>query len=146
VRNLAHRFELPAFWSWWTGELARALPGASRTAVQRRRMRPILAFAPGAAVLWVPRVASGKLELVEQAQIPLGGDPAAAAQAGHAAIEGLARKHGPGDFLNQWAVATTQRLKGWGFNAAGQYSYQYVTKSSGLKERLPAEPSAPACL
>jgi general secretion pathway protein L len=92
VRNLAHRFELPAFWSWWTGELARALPGASRAAVQRRRMRPILAFAPGAAVLWVPRVASGKLELVEQAQVPLGGDPAAVAQAGHAAIEGLARK------------------------------------------------------
>ena len=92
MRNLAHRFELPAFWSWWTGELARALPGASRAAVQRRRMRPILAFAPGAAVLWVPRVASGKLELVEQAQVPLGGDPAAVAQAGHAAIEGLARK------------------------------------------------------
>ena len=66
VRNLAHRFELPAFWRWWTGELARALPGASRAAVQRRRMRPILAFAPGAAVLWVPRVASGKLELVER--------------------------------------------------------------------------------
>ena len=26
VRNRAHRFGLPAFWSWWTGELARAFP------------------------------------------------------------------------------------------------------------------------
>jgi len=92
LRNVAHRLELPALWSWWTGELGRALPAASRTAVQRRRTRPILAFASGVAVLWVPRVASGKLELVEQARIPLDGDPAAIAQAGHAAVAGLARK------------------------------------------------------
>ena len=29
VRRLARRFELPALWQWWTGELARALPAAS---------------------------------------------------------------------------------------------------------------------
>ena len=42
-------------------------------------MRPVLAFGGDAAVLWVPRVATGKLELVEAARIPLGGDPAAVA-------------------------------------------------------------------
>jgi general secretion pathway protein L len=92
VRDLAYRFELPALWSWWTGEFSRALPGVSRTAIQKRRTRPILAFASGAAVLWVPRIASGKLELVDQSEIPLLGDPDAITRAGHAAIEGLTRK------------------------------------------------------
>jgi len=56
-------------------------------------------------------------------------------------IEVIARKHGPGDFLAKWAKATTERLRSWGFNAAGQYSYQYVAKAPGLADRLPVEPT-----
>ena len=41
----------------------------------------------------------------------------------------IARKYGPGDYLGKWAKAATQRLRGWGFNAAGQYSYQYVVRA-----------------
>ena len=92
VRQLARRFELPALWRWWTGELGRALPASSLAAVQRRRARPILAFGADAVVLWVPRVTAGKLELHPAARIPRDGDPAAVAQAGRDAIENLARK------------------------------------------------------
>jgi general secretion pathway protein L len=91
MRAVAHRFALPAFWSWWTGELARAAPAVSRTAVQRRRVRPVLAFAAGEAVLWVPGVVAGTLELVPRAHVSLAGDPKAVAQAGRSAIEDLAR-------------------------------------------------------
>ena len=55
--------------------------------------------------------------------------------------ESIARKYGPGDYLGKWAKAATQRLRGWGFNAAGQYSYQYVVRAAGLSGRLPVEPT-----
>ncbi|MBM4042805.1 MAG: hypothetical protein FJ290_30320 [Planctomycetes bacterium] len=56
-------------------------------------------------------------------------------------VEVIARKCGPGDFLGNWAKATTERLRSWGFNAAGQYSYQYVAKAPALADRLPVEPT-----
>ncbi|MBK7079778.1 MAG: hypothetical protein IPH55_03205 [Betaproteobacteria bacterium] len=92
VRDTAHRFGLPALWRWWLAELAGSTPAGPRAAVQRRRMRPILAFSAEAAVVWVPRVNAGRLELVEQARIPLAGEPATVAQAGRTAIDGLARR------------------------------------------------------
>lgn len=92
MRDTAHRFGLPALWRWWVAELARMVPAAPRTAVQRRRLRPILSFASDEAVLWVPRANAGALDLVESARIPLTGDPAAVAQAGRAAIEALGQR------------------------------------------------------
>ena len=53
----------------------------------------------------------------------------------------IARNYGAGDYLGKWAKAATQRLRGWGFNAAGQYSYQYVVRAAGLRDRLPVEPT-----
>ncbi len=50
------------------------------------------------------------------------------------------RKYGPGDYRGKWAAAMTRRLKSWGFNAAGQYSYQYVAKAAA-PERFPVEPT-----
>jgi hypothetical protein len=55
--------------------------------------------------------------------------------------EEIARKYGPGDFSANWAAAITQRLKSWGFNAAGQYSYRYAVTAPQLAERLPVEPT-----
>jgi len=55
--------------------------------------------------------------------------------------ESIARKYGPGDCDAKWAEAMTQRLRSWGFNAAGQYSYRYVVKAPGLADRLPVEPT-----
>ena len=55
--------------------------------------------------------------------------------------EWIAKKYGPGDFCRKWANAMAGRLRSWGFNAAGQYSYKYVVKAPELPERLPVEPT-----
>ena len=51
--------ELPAFWRWWVAELAPLVPAAPRAAVQRRRLRPVLAFGDDTAVLWDLRIKNG---------------------------------------------------------------------------------------
>ena len=89
LRDLAQRLGLPAFWRWWSRELAPLVPAASRVAVKRKRLRPVLAFGPDAAVLWEPRATNGTLAFAESARIPFAGDPAAVQQAGRAAIDGL---------------------------------------------------------
>jgi len=71
------------------GELAPRIPARWRNAVQRRRLRPVLAFDTDAAVLWVPGVANSHLAYREGARIPLSADQAAAAIAGRAAIDAL---------------------------------------------------------
>jgi hypothetical protein len=55
--------------------------------------------------------------------------------------EAIAKKYSPGDVYGKWALAITQRLKSWGFNAAGQYSGRYVALAPKLAERLPVEPT-----
>ena len=89
LRDAAHRFGLAAFLRWWATELAPLVPARTRATVQRRRVRPVLAFGTDAAVLWVPRMHEGALALVETARIPLTGDAAAVQQAGRAAITAL---------------------------------------------------------
>ena len=89
LRDLAQRLGLPAFWRWWSRELAPLVPAASRAAVKRKLLRPVLAFGPDAAVLWEPRTTNGTLAFAATARIPLAGDPAAVQQAGRAALDGL---------------------------------------------------------
>jgi hypothetical protein len=55
--------------------------------------------------------------------------------------ESISRKYGPADPFGKWAAAITDRLRSWGFNAAGQYSYRYVTTAPKLTDRLPVEPT-----
>ena len=50
ARRRAHDSGLPAFWRWWMAELAPLVPAAPRAALQRRRLRPMLAFGDGVAV------------------------------------------------------------------------------------------------
>ncbi len=69
----------------------RSCPRGLRTAVRRRRLRPIVAFEPDAAVVWAPRLADGALAFAEVARVPLSGDPADVAREGHAAIDALPR-------------------------------------------------------
>ncbi len=90
LRTVAQKLELPALWRWWLAELAALVPSAPRTAVQRRRVRPLLAFGKEAVVLWAPHVENGALRLVETATIALTGDPIAVVQAGRAALAALA--------------------------------------------------------
>ncbi|MEP7183110.1 MAG: PilN domain-containing protein [Betaproteobacteria bacterium] len=89
LRDVAQRLGLPPFWRWWMDELAPLVPAGARGAVQRRRVRPVLAFGGEVAVLWMPRMHAGALAFVEAARIPLAGDAVAVAQAGRAAIESL---------------------------------------------------------
>ena len=89
MRDYAHRLGLPAFWRWWTGQLAPLVPPTPRAALKRRLLRPVLAFAQDVAVLWVPRTIDGRLAYAPSARIPLAGDPASAQQAGRAAIDAL---------------------------------------------------------
>ena len=91
VRGYARRIGLPAFWQWWVGELARIVPAASRAAVKRRLVQPVLAFDRGAAALLVPRARDDALVYEERARISCAGDPAEVEKAGRAALE-LARR------------------------------------------------------
>src|SRR5438128_12654928 len=89
LRAAALTRERPALWRWWMAELAPLVPAAPRAAVQRRRLRPALAFSEDAVVVWDPRIKDGSLAFIEVARIPLTGDAAGIAQAGRAAILAL---------------------------------------------------------
>jgi general secretion pathway protein L len=89
LRDSAHRLGLASFWRWWIGQLIAIAPAAPRAALQRRRLRPVLAFDATTAVLWQPRVANGAVEYAQSARIDLGGDAAAVVQAGRGAVERL---------------------------------------------------------
>jgi general secretion pathway protein L len=88
---LARRLGVAGFWRWWGSELAPLVPAGTRTAMQRRRARPVLAFEADRATLWEPVIRDGALSMVERGSIPLGGDAASVAAAGRAAIAGVAR-------------------------------------------------------
>jgi len=89
VRVAARRAGLSAFFRWWKDELVALVPARLHNSVQRRRLRPVLAFEADAAVLWVPEVANSHLGYKEAARIPLAADQAATAMAGRAAIGAL---------------------------------------------------------
>jgi general secretion pathway protein L len=89
LRDLALALGLPAFWVWWTRELAPLVPAAPRAAVRRKLLRPVLAFGQDTAVLWEPRATNGTLAYSASARIPLHGDATAVQQAGRAAIDAL---------------------------------------------------------
>lgn len=89
--RLARRLGVAGFWRWWADELAPLVPAGTRTAVQRRRTRPVLAFEANHATLWHPVVRDGRLAMTAAAQIPLTGDSAAIAAAGRAALAPLTR-------------------------------------------------------
>lgn len=91
LKSVAQRSGLRTFWRWWVGELAPLMPAGPRTALRRRRLRPIVGIEREGTVVWVPRVANGALAFNEIARIPLEGDPADLARTGHLAIDALPR-------------------------------------------------------
>lgn len=114
LRSVARRAGFSAFWSWWIGQLAPLIPAWMHNVVQRRRLRPVLAFDADAAVLWVPAVANGHLAYQEAARIALSADEAAVVIAGRAAIEGLslaAKGGGSGPVRIVVALAAGQVLR-----------------------------------
>ncbi len=109
LRDTAYRAGLPRFWRWWTAELAPLMPAAPRSAIQRRRMRPILDFGDGEVVLWRPEIADGAFRMIKVATIPLAGDSAATGAAGRAALAALGSSAQGGSLAPRVVVALPLR-------------------------------------
>ncbi|MGH8713290.1 MAG: PilN domain-containing protein, partial [Casimicrobiaceae bacterium] len=90
ARDTAAGIGLPRFWRWWMGELAPLVPAASRSALRRWRMRPVIEFGEREAVFWRPEIVAGEVELAAMAKAPLQGDPANIAAVGRAAMASIA--------------------------------------------------------
>jgi general secretion pathway protein L len=94
ARTVARRIGLPSFWQWWAGQLAPLIPYQLRNTVARMRTRPVIAFEPDSAVLFVPRVANNRVKYKEVARIPLSPDAEATAAEGRSVIEALSAGNG----------------------------------------------------
>ena len=89
-KGIARRLGLTGFGRWWVRELAAAMPVRLRTAIERRRARPVLAFDGNRATLWRPST-NGRIQMSEVARIALDGDAQAVAATGRAALAPLVR-------------------------------------------------------
>jgi len=90
-QDLARRFGLTGFWHWWLHELASLVPARVRAAFERRRARPVLAFAGSRATLWAPVQTGGRMRMSEVAEIPLYAGQDIVATGGRAALAPIAR-------------------------------------------------------
>jgi len=70
-------------------ELKPVVPAASRSALQRWRMRPVIEFGEREAVFWRPEIVNGEIELAAMAKAPLHGDPADITAVGRAAMASI---------------------------------------------------------
>jgi len=91
LAGLAQRTGATGFLRWWAAELAPLVPAPARSAVARRRLRPVVAFGREGAAVWRPVMREGRVAMERVADIPLEGDPAAVAAAGRQAIASVAR-------------------------------------------------------
>jgi general secretion pathway protein L len=89
-RDMARRSGLAGFWQWWRGELAALVPSAPRTAIARRRMRPVFVFAGERATMWRATVEEGRPVMKPVREIAL-----ANADEGSSAIASLAAARRP---------------------------------------------------
>jgi len=89
ARDAASGIGLPRFWRWWMAELKPVVPAASRSALQRWRMRPVIEFGEREAVFWRPEIVNGAIELAAMAKAPLQGDPADVTAVGRAAMASI---------------------------------------------------------
>jgi general secretion pathway protein L len=89
-KSLARRLGLTGFGRWWLRELAAAMPVRLRTAIERRRARPVLAFDGNRATLWRPST-NGRIQMSKVARLALDGDAKAVAATGRAALAPLVR-------------------------------------------------------
>jgi general secretion pathway protein L len=89
ARAAGRRAGAAAFWNWWIGELAPLVPRATRSAMRRRRLRPVLAFDGDAITLWTPVMQGGDVVMQPQAHIATSQDATSVAMAGQAALEPL---------------------------------------------------------
>lgn len=89
ARDAASGIGLPRFWRWWMSELAPVVPAASRSAMRRWRMRPVIEFGEREAVFWRPEIVDGEIELAAMAKAPISGDSADVLAVGRAAMASI---------------------------------------------------------
>lgn len=89
--SAAQRLGLRPLWQWWLSQLEPLVPTRIRSAIRRRRLRPMLTVDADVATLWVPIVTRGTLCFRESVRILMSGETAVVAQAGRAAINALPR-------------------------------------------------------
>ncbi len=94
-RDLARRLGVAGFWRWWRRMLASLVPAGPRTALERRRMRPVIAFDGDHASVWQAQGSDGRIELVEIARVALGGDAGAVSSEGRNALARLPHRAAP---------------------------------------------------
>ena len=92
VRDFARRRGITGFWHWWTKELAALVPESTRAAVQRRRMRPVVAFDGDTATLWQPGVDDGQFSMRILGSISVAGDAETVASQGRVLLAKLATR------------------------------------------------------
>jgi general secretion pathway protein L len=109
LRDAVNRAGLPRFWHWWLGELAPLLPGASRIALQRRFVRPVIEFADDEALFWRPEFDGGAVRLVIAEKLSLIGDAAAVLAAGRAAVARIAASASGGLAAPKVVIALSPR-------------------------------------
>ena len=90
-QDLARRLGLTGFRHWWLHELGSLVPARMRAVFERRRARPVLAFAGSRATLWAPVQAGGRVRMSEVAEIPLYAGEDIVAAGGRAALAPIAR-------------------------------------------------------
>jgi len=105
-RELARRLGVEGFWRWWLSMLASLVPAGPRTALERRRMRPVVAFDGDTASMWLPRTRDGRIVLEETGRVPLTGDSANVAADGRNALAALGK---PGAAPVKVAIALPPR-------------------------------------
>ena len=94
-RDLARRLGVAGFWRWWMQNLSALVPAGPRAALERRRMRPVIAFDGDRATLWQPQNRDGRIDLVQVASVALAGDAASVVVDGRQALAKLARGAAP---------------------------------------------------
>jgi general secretion pathway protein L len=94
-RDWARQLGVAGFWRWWMRMLASLVPAGPRAALERRRMRPVIAFDTDHVSVWQAQTRDGKVELAEIARVALAGDANAVATEGRAALARLSRPGAP---------------------------------------------------
>jgi general secretion pathway protein L len=90
LRAFGRRTGASGFLRWWLGELTGLVPRSVRAGMQRRRMRPVIAFDAGTATLWQPAMRDGEPVMEPVAEVALGPDAATTAAAGRTAFDSIA--------------------------------------------------------
>ncbi|MEP7061724.1 MAG: PilN domain-containing protein [Betaproteobacteria bacterium] len=87
IADLARRFGLAGFGAWWLHELTSLVPARARSAIERRRLRPVIALDGERITFWRPSLQGEATGMREAASIAANADTATIAAQGRAAID-----------------------------------------------------------